>query len=484
MLPAPIPDIRAYLPELVILVWACATLMLDLLLRREQKLAVAGFSLLGVLIALLTCIPLIPLAGTTVTTFSGMYALDGFSLFFKVIFLLVTALTILISPRYLLIEDIPAGEYYALVLFSTIGMMIMAAGVDLLAIYIGLELMSLAIYALAGFVKRNPKSIEAALKYFLMGSFSSGILLYGLALLYGLTGGTQLTVVAEHLGTVGRNPALILAIVLLVGGFGFKIAVVPFHMWAPDVYEGAPHSVVGFISVGSKAAAFAGLIRIFLVGLKVSKPQWEPLLWALAVLSMLVGSVVAIAQSNIKRMLAYSSIASAGYMLIGVITGTDFGLTGVLIYALAYVFMNIGSFALVVLLCRRGERGDSIEEFTGLARISPVASASLVIFFLSLTGIPPTAGFLGKYYLFAAAIQSEYYGLALVGVLSSAISLYYYFSVVMSMYMQDPPKEHGLSPTPGLALALFLMVVGTLLIGIYPGPVIDAARAAVSVFTM
>jgi NADH-quinone oxidoreductase subunit N len=476
VLPVAIPDIRAYLPELVLLVWACATLILDVVLRREQKHVVGGFSLAGVILALLLCIPL---SGTSVTTFSGMYALDGFSLFFKVVFLLVAALTILISPRYLLIEGIPVGEYYALIMFSTIGMMIMAAGVDLLAIYIGLELMSLPIYALAGFVKRDPKSIEASLKYFLMGSFSSGVLLYGLALLYGLTGATQLSAVAEKVGTLGYNPVLLLAIVLLVGGFGFKVAVVPFHMWAPDVYEGAPHSVVGFISVGSKAAAFAGLIRIFLVGLQASKPQWEPLLWALSILSMLIGSVVAIAQSNIKRMLAYSSIASAGYMLIGVITGSVIGLASVLVYALAYAFMNIGAFTLVVLLCRRGERGDSIAEFTGLARISPLASVSLVIFFLSLTGIPPTLGFVGKFYLFAAAIQAGYIGLAVVGVVTSAISLYYYFSVVMAMYMQDPPKEHGLSPSPTISVALFLMAVGTLVLGIYPGPAIEAARAAV-----
>ena len=268
---AEIPDIRAYLPELILLIWASATLILDLLLRRQQRLAIAAFSFVGVIVALLSCIPL---TGTTLTTFSGMYALDGFSLFFKVLFLLVAALTILISPRYLIVEDIPTGEYYSLILFSTIGMMIMAAGVDLLAIYIGLELMSLAIYALAGFVKRDPKSIEAALKYFLMGSFSSGVLLYGLALLYGLTGSTQLAVMAEQVRLAGANPALILAIVLLVGGFGFKIAAVPFHMWAPDVYEGAPHSVVGFISVGSKAAAFAGLMRIFLVALE---PEQSPM---------------------------------------------------------------------------------------------------------------------------------------------------------------------------------------------------------------
>jgi NADH-quinone oxidoreductase subunit N len=476
-----IPDIRAYLPELIVLVWACAVLMVDLLLRRGQQLALAGFSLAGVFLALLACIPLV---GTTVTTFNGMYALDGFSLFFKVLFLLVVALTILISPRYLLIEEIPAGEYYALILFSTIGMMMMAAGTDLLAIYLGLELMSLAIYTLAGFVKRNPKSIEAALKYFLMGSFSSGILLYGLALLYGLSGTTQLTTLAEQLKTVGFNPALLLAIVLLVGGFGFKIAAVPFHMWAPDVYEGAPHSVVGFISVGSKAAAFAGVMRIFLIALAGAKPHWEPLLWAISILSMLIGTVVAIAQSNIKRMLAYSSIASAGYMLIGVVTGTEIGLASVLVYAMAYVFMNVGAFALVVLLCRRGERGDTIAEFTGLARISPVASLALVIFFLSLTGLPPTAGFVGKFYLFASAIQTGYISLALIGVLSSAISLYYYFSVVMSMYMQDAPKERGLSPTPGLAVALFLMIAGTIVFGIYPGPLIEAAKAAVSIFPM
>jgi NADH-quinone oxidoreductase subunit N len=476
-----IPDIRAYLPELILLVWACAALMVDLLLRRGQQLALAGFSLAGVLLALLACIPLV---GTTVTTFNGMYALDGFSLFFKVLFLLVVALTILISPRYLLIEEIPAGEYYALILFSTIGMMMMAAGMDLLAIYLGLELMSLAIYTLAGFVKRNPKSIEAALKYFLMGSFSSGVLLYGLALLYGLTGTTQLTPLADQLKVVGFNPVLILAIVLLVGGFGFKIAAVPFHMWAPDVYEGAPHSVVGFISVGSKAAAFAGVMRIFLIALAGGKPHWEPLLWAISILSMLIGTVVAIAQSNIKRMLAYSSIASAGYMLIGVVTGTEIGLASVLVYAMAYVFMNVGAFALVVLLCRRGERGDTIAEFTGLARISPVASLALVIFFLSLTGLPPTAGFVGKFYLFASAIQTGYISLAVIGVLSSAISLYYYFSVVMSMYMQDPPKERGLSPTPGLAVALFLMMAGTIVFGIYPGPLIEAAKAAVSIFPM
>jgi len=476
---AAIPDIRAYLPELILLVWACATLMLDLLLRRQQKIALAAFSFIGVILALLSCIPL---AGTTLTTFSGLYVLDGFSLFFKVLFLLVAALTILISPRYLIIEDIPVGEYYSLLLFSTIGMMIMAAGTDLLAIYIGLELMSLAIYALAGFVKRDPKSIEAALKYFLMGSFSSGILLYGLALLYGLTGSTQLALMAEQFRSIGTNPVLILAIVLLIGGFGFKIAVVPFHMWAPDVYEGAPHSVVGFISVGSKAAAFAGLMRIFLIALEPSRDQWEPLLWALSILSMLVGTVVAIAQSNIKRMLAYSSIASAGYMLIGLIAGTDIGLASVLVYAMSYVFMNVGAFALVVLLCRRGERGDTIEEFTGLARVSPVASASLVIFFLSLTGIPPTAGFVGKFYLFASAIQAGYIGLAVVGVISSAISLYYYFSVVMQMYMQEAPKEHGLSPTPGLGAALLLMVAGTLIFGIFPGPLINAAQAAVAIF--
>jgi NADH-quinone oxidoreductase subunit N len=239
---------------------------------------------------------------------------------------------------------------------------------------------------------------------------------------------------------------------------------------------------VGFISVGSKAATFAGLMRIFLVALEPAKAQWEPLLWAVSILSMLVGTLVAIAQSNIKRMLAYSSIASAGYMLIGVIAGTEIGLASILVYAMAYVFMNVGAFALVVLLCRRGERGDTIAEFTGLARISPVASASLVIFFLSLTGIPPTAGFVGKFYLFAAAIQAGYIGLAVVGVVSSAISLYYYFSVVMQMYMQEPPKEHGLSPTPGLAAALILMVAGTLVFGIFPGPLINAAQAAVAIF--
>ncbi|RMF83969.1 MAG: NADH-quinone oxidoreductase subunit N [Nitrospinota bacterium] len=479
----PMPNFGAILPEIIILFMACVVLVVDFAMGKEHQRTWLGYlSLQGILGAMLASLAML-IGGKSLATFGGMFLVDGFALFFKLVFLLVAALTIMISLRYLEVEEASRGEYYVLVLLATLGMMIMAAGNELLTIYIALELMSFCLYVLIGFFKRELKSIEAALKYFLVGAFSSGILLYGLALLYGLTGETALPRIAAVLAekNLYGNPILILSMVLLIAGFGFKVSAVPFHMWAPDVYEGAPTSITAFLSVGSKAASFAALLRIFFVALGGSKANWEPLLWVLAVLTMTLGNLVAINQTNIKRLLAYSSIASAGYLLIGIVAGNEIGLASVLLYALVYGFMNIGCFALVILLCRdKQNRGEFISDFTGLARVQPYAAMAMVLFFLSLTGIPPTGGFVAKFYIFAAAIREGFVWLAIIGVANSAISLYYYFRVVMAMYMREPEKTVSFSYSPALTVAILVMAIGTLLIGVYPHPFLSAAKTAVT----
>jgi NADH-quinone oxidoreductase subunit N len=419
------------------------------------------------------------------TIFSGHYGVDNFAVFFKLVVVAVTALTILISLRYIIVEKINLAEYYSLILFASAGMIILAGGTDLITIYLGLELMSISIYVLAAFIKRDPKSIEAGLKYFLLGAFTSGIVLYGMALVYGMTGTTNLAQIASYLSTQAEpNFPLVLAMILLITGFGFKVSLVPFHMWVPDVYEGAPTSVTAYMAAGTKAAGFAALIRIFMVALPLLQAQWTVLLWLLAVLTMTVGNVVAIAQNSVKRMLAYSSIAHAGYALIGVVAASDIGMTGVLFYLVAYVFMNIGAFSMIILLCKEGDRGDMLEDFTGLARTHPYAAFAFVVFFMSFAGIPPTAGFVGKLYLFAAAIKSGYIWLAVIGVVNSAISVYYYFRVASVMYMREPEGERVVSPSPALHAALAVMVVATVLLGLWPGPFIDGARSAVAALAL
>ncbi len=478
----PIPILSAALPELLMAGLICLIFGVDLFTPRAAKMRVGVLSLLGLLVVAAVTLAM---WNQRAETFSGMFLLDGYALFFKLIFLAVTSLSILISLQYLKVEDINFGEYYGLMLFATLGMMIMAAGGDLISIYLGLELMSISIYVLVGFMKKDPSSQEAALKYFLLGAFTSAILLYGMALTYGLTGSTNLKEIAGALKMSPGfldNPALTMAIVLVVVGFGFKIALVPFHMWAPDAYHGAPTSITAYMSVGVKAAAFAGLVRILLVGFSALDVKWNVLLWVLSAFSMTWGNVAAIAQTNIKRMLAYSSIAHAGYLLIGVVAGGRTGLTALLFYLAVYIFMNIGAFSMVILLCREGFRGDRIEDFQGLARVHPVAGLAFVVFFLSLAGIPPTAGFVAKLYIFGAAIEKGYVWLALIGVLNSAISVYYYFRVVMLMYMCDLKGIPRLSRSKALIAALLIMVGATFLLGVFPGPFIEAARASVMAF--
>jgi len=408
----------------------------------------------------------------------GLIAVDRFALFFKIVFLVAAVLTILMSERYMTIEGASLGEYYFLILCSTLGMMIMAGGIDLIAAFIGLETMAVSFYILTGFIKPNQRSNEAAVKYFLLGAFSLGILLYGMSLMYGLSGTTSLRVMSGLFAGQTRDPRLVLAVILVVAGMGFKIAAVPFHMWAPDVYEGAPTPVTAFLSVGSKAAAFALLLRIFLEGLPVMNADWRLLFWVLSVVTMTVGNLAAVTQSNLKRMLAYSSIAHAGYLLIGVVSGTPRGITAMLIYLAIYAFMQLGAFAVIVMMHRQDVVGDELKDFSGLHARHPLAAFAMLVFMLSLGGIPPTAGFMGKFWLFSAAIDAQYYGLAVIAVLNSAISLYYYVRVAVFMYLRKETSGSEPVSSPALSLALVVAVVATLGLGVYPRLLFDAAEAS------
>src|SRR3954471_6961288 len=360
-------DFYYILPEIVLTAGALILLVVDVLLPRGSR--ALTWVTIGVLLA--TLISLAPFRSVTVEVANGLIAVDGFALFFKVVFLIAAAMTVLMSIRYLAIEGVSPGEYYFLILCATLGMMVMAGGIDLISIFIGLETMAVSFYILAGFIKPNQRSNEAAVKYFLLGAFSLGILLYGMSFMYGLSGSTGLRVMARAFVGQEHDPRLILAVIMVAAGMGFKIAAVPFHMWAPDVYEGAPTPVTAFLSVGSKAASFAMLLRIFLEGLLSMAADWKLLFAVLSILTMTVGNVAAVTQSNIKRMLAYSSIAHAGYVLIGVVAGTSRGVTATLIYLLIYSFMQLGAFGVIVLLRRQDVAGDELKDFSGLAFRNP-----------------------------------------------------------------------------------------------------------------
>jgi NADH-quinone oxidoreductase subunit N len=385
---------------------------------------------------------------------------------------------VLMSVRYLEIEGASPGEYYFLVLCATLGMMIMAGGIDLITLFIGLETMAVSFYILTGFIKPNQRSNEAAVKYFLLGAFSLGILLYGMSLLYGFAGTTNLRVMAATFAGQPRNPVLILAVILIAAGMGFKIAAVPFHMWAPDVYEGAPTPITAFLSVGSKAASFAMLLRILLEGVPSMSAEWRELFWVLSIITMTVGNLAALTQSNVKRMLAYSSIAHAGYLLMGIVAGGQRGVTAMLVYLLVYGFMQIGAFAVVVLLHRRDVIGEDLKDFSGLHFRSPFAAFAMLLFMLSLGGIPPTAGFMGKFWLFGAAIEAGYYWLALIGVLNSAVSLYYYVRIVVFMYLKKETTGSDPVTSPALALTLAVAVAATILLGVYPRQLFEFAEVS------
>jgi NADH-quinone oxidoreductase subunit N len=410
------------------------------------------------------------------------FVIDGYAIFWKVLVLIATALTILLSIRFLEEGGYRTTEYYSLLLLASSGMMLMASGYTLLTIWIALETMALSSYILAGYFKRHLRSNEAALKYFILGALSSGILLYGISLLYGATGTVQLGELSRGLAeaSASGNVLVPLGWLLLAAGLFFKVAAVPFHIWTPDVYVGAPTPVTAYLAVASKAASFAILIRIFYEGLGTAiQADWQ---WVLAIVSaatMIWGNLAALTQDNVKRMLAYSSIAHAGYVLMGVLAASEIGLWSVIFYLLAYTFITFGAFAMVILLERKEYAGETCADYAGLAQRSPFLAAMMVIFLVALTGIPPTGGFFGKVYLFAAAVQAGWTWVAVVGVVTSAISLYYYFRIVVYMYQQDTTESAPVPlKAPALVAAIAFCAFATILLGLYPEPFIQIAKSS------
>jgi NADH-quinone oxidoreductase subunit N len=485
--PFPLSDLLVILPELVLTGLALGILLWATVVRREQEKALAWASL-GALALTAVLIPVaVSLSGAFPrAAYGGMVALDGFGIFFKVLALLAAAVTILFSLRFVGASPYPGGEYHALLLFTTVGMMFMASGTHLASIYIALELMALSQYVLAGYFKGETKSVEAAAKYFVLGAFSSGVLLYGLSLVYGTTGTLALDGVAKAMDSSPRSTLLMVGIVLVACGMLFKIASAPFHVWAPDVYEGAPTPISAFFAVGPKLAAYAIFARIFFSGFGPRADDWAPVLAASAALTMVVGNVGALMQTNVKRLLGYSSIGHAGYALLGLLAYRSggaagqpeaFGLWAIMIYLTAYLLMTFGAFGLVVLLEAKGYATESVDDFNGLWKRNPLAAGAMVVFLLSLAGIPPTAGFVGKYFLFSAALKAGWPALALLGVLMSAVSLFYYFRIVRAMYFVEGEGEVRWREEPAVAFAVGLCFLGTLAIGVMPQPLVAFAKA-------
>src|SRR5258705_10852941 len=414
--------------------------------------------------------------------YANMVVLDDLSTLFNLLFLASTFVVILLSEHFLTSERVEQGEYYALLLFCTPGMMLRASALDLITLFLGIEVLSISLYILAGYRRDSDASNEAAMKYFLLGAFSSAILLYGIALTYGALGTTNLVKIAEMLTNAGPLPEGLLyaGLALILVGLAFKVAAAPFHMWTPDVYEGAPTPVTAFMSAGPKAAAFAAIIRTFFLAFGPVHAEWDLVLSVIAILTMTVGNVAAIAQTNVKRMLAYSSIAHTGYVLIGVVTGGLVGGTGAGFYLIAYAAMDLGAFAVIIVLEHAGERGDELKDYAGLGFPYPSLGPFFSLFMIALSGIPPTVGFVGKLYLFGGAVQSGHILLAVFGVLNSAVSVFYYLRLMVLMYMREPQEVLPPLRIP-LALALVLLVtaVGTLWPGIFPGPWFQAAQDGV-----
>ena len=413
-----------------------------------------------------------------------MLVVDSFAVYFKMLVVVAGVLTIFLATGFLERFRYGGGEFFALILTAILGMFVMASGISLVSLYVGLELMALSSYVLVGYCKLETKSNEGAVKYFVLGAMSSGILLYGISLVYGSLGTLDLMEIKTALEAAPQdNLVLMLGIVLIAFGMLFKVAAVPFHVWSPDAYEGAPTPVTAFISVAPKAAAFAMFLRLFAGALSPEIDQWRSVIWVAAAMTMIFGNIAALSQDNVKRMLAYSSIAHAGYALMGIVAGTAFGTWSVLMYMLVYTFMNIGAFALVVLLETRGYAGETVKDWAGLSKRAPALAAAMLIFLLSLAGIPPTAGFMGKLYVFAAAINAGYVWLAVIGVLMSAVSLYYYFRIVVQMYLLD-----GVEADSGAELVkdrwaegvVLVCALAVLAIGIYPGPVVGWAQGGLN----
>ena len=458
------------LPGLVVAATAMLVMVADVLMSGDDRDSLAALGVTGLLVAAGVALWFWPGVGADAGGFQNTLRADGYAIFFTVLICLGSLLTLLMSIDYLRQHPVPPGEYYALLLLATSGMVFLAAANDLIVLFLALEIMSVAVYVLAGLLRREARSTEAALKYFLLGAFATGFLLYGIAFFYGATASTRLDLIGQAIAAQGLTPFTLLAVALVLVGFGFKVALMPFHVWTPDVYEGAPTVVTAFMAVGVKAAAFAAFARVFMDALGAVAASWTGVLWALAALTMTVGNVTAIRQRSVKRMLAYSSIAHAGYALIGLVTATPEGGAALLFYLAVYAFMTLGAFGVVMALGRQGETNEMLDDWAGVGFRHPILGLAMAVFMLSLAGFPPTAGFAGKVYLFSAAIDAGYVGLAVIGVLNSLVSVYYYLGVLVQMYMAEGTRaiDRPLSRPCLLATIVITMVV-TLGIGVLPG---------------
>jgi len=476
MLTIPETSWLVVLPTLIVVGTGLLILLVDLWSEGPDR---DGLGWLGIAGLVVTGIASVALWNTHEVSFSGGMAVDRFALFFNLLFCLGGILALLMSMNYLENTDIRVGDYYSLTVFSISGMVMMAAATDLIVFFLALEVMSIAIYALSGIWRRQLRANEAALKYFISGAFATGFLLFGIALIYGATGATDFATVQEKLAAAPpelRGMATA-GMALLLVGFGFKVAAVPFHFWAPDVYEGAPTSITALMAVGVKAAAFASFARVFTDALGPLMPEWREVVAALALLTMVVGNFLAVLQQNIKRMLAYSSIAHAGYLMVGLVAVNDGGGAAVLFYLLAYTLMNLGAFAVVIAVGRRGQPNEQIDDYAGLGFRYPGLGAAMSIFMLSLAGFPPLVGFAGKLYIFSAAVHAGYVKLAVLGVLSSVVSVYYYLGVLAKMYMAEGTTLlDSPSSRPYLFACLLIAAAGTVLVGVFPSSAYELAR--------
>jgi NADH-quinone oxidoreductase subunit N len=474
-------DYMRFLPEIILVITGTLIMFLEAALAEGKKGMLASLALVGLAAALAGSIASFAVGGLG---FSNMVIVDGFATFFRVLVIAVGILTIFASTHYLRQERANAGEYYALVVFSVVGQCVMVTANELIMVFIGLEISSIATYILAGYLRDDKRNNESALKYFLLGSFATGFLLYGIAWIYGVTGTTNLDEIRRVLMSPEIAPSMSLvglSAALMFVGFAFKVSAAPFQVWAPDVYQGAPSPVSAFMSAGPKAAAFAVFIRVYVTAYGPIANRWEPIVWFSALLTMFIGNFAALTQTNIKRLLAYSSIAHAGYVMVAVTANTEIATAAAMFYLAAYALMNVGAFAVVTYFARQGEKFVNVDDLGGLGFKQPMVAAMLTIFLLSLIGVPLTAGFFGKFYIFKAALDSNLIWLTVLGLLNSAVAAYYYLRVIVVMYMHEPSEATNTAPalSAGLRLTLLASAAGTILLGIFPSALLEfAGRSA------
>ncbi|MDD8017923.1 MAG: NADH-quinone oxidoreductase subunit N [Bacteroidota bacterium] len=466
-------DLLGASPILTLSVFSLLAIIVNSIFKNSQKIVLA-VCMVGIFISILFAVYIFPL---NQTAFSDMLLVGGYASFYSILFLVITLFSLVLALPYLEKEQSHLGEYYILVTFSAIGMMMMGSAGDLITIFLGLEIMSVCFYVLAGFFRSKLSSNESALKYFLLGAFATGFLLYGIALIYGTTGTTNLLRIAAQYPQAFGDPLHVIGWGLILIGFGFKVAAVPFHMWVPDVYEGAPTSVTALMSTGGKAAAFSSFILAFSIPMSMHDPKLTALIAGLAAASMLIGNWFGLAQKNLKRMLAYSSIAHAGYMLIGIASGSPLGQQGITFYLVSYALTNLGAFGVISMLESETGGNLSYEDYAGLARRKPALSAMLSMFMFSLTGVPPFAGFVGKYYLFASAVQSHLTWLAILGVMTSLFSTYYYLRVVVYMYFRETADASVPVVSKISFASVVLSAIGIILLGVFPSLVLNLMKS-------